>query len=84
MRIEFKNPVATVFVVWAVERTVKHIITSLTMPEFDRAMALVKSKGFDIVPKKTEEEDLEKIDPEVVEDLPDEIDISDVEEKEEK
>ena len=54
------------------------------MPEFDRAMALVKSKGFDIVPKKTEEEDLEKIDPEVVEDLPDEIDISDVEEKEEK
>lgn len=89
MKIEFKNPVATVLVVWAVERTVKHIVTSLTMPEFDKAMCLIKSKGYDIIPKeekKEESEDLEKIDPDVVEDLPDEIDISSLEdeEKEEK
>ena len=82
MRIEFKNPVATVLVVWAVERTVKHVITSLTMPEFDKAMALVKSKGFDIVPKeeKKEEEDLDN----EYEDLDNEIDASCLGEDEEK
>ena len=88
--VEFKNPIVTVLLAWAAERTIKFVVKQLTTPEWEKACELVRSNGYDIVPKaKKEEEDLEKIDKDVmdeVEDLPEEIDISSLEdeEKEEK
>ena len=82
--IEFKNPIVTVLLAWAAERTIKFVVKQLTTPEWDKACELVRSNGYDIVPKAKEEtEDLEKIDKDVVED---EIEVSslDDEEKEEK
>lgn len=89
--VEFKNPIVTVLLAWAAERTIKFVVKQLTTPEWDKACELVRSNGYDIVPKaKEEKEDLEMVDPEVVEDevedKPDgfNITLTDVKEKEEK
>ena len=75
--VEFKNPVVTVLLAWAAERTIKFVVKQLTTPEWDKACALVRSNGYDIVPKaKKEEEDLEMVDPEVVEDQQDGFNIT--------
>lgn len=85
--VEFKNPVVTVLLAWAAERTIKFVVKQLTTPEWDKACELVRSNGYDIVPKaKKEEEDLGRAEkaPDVVEDLPDEIDVSYLGEDKEK
>lgn len=82
--VEFKNPIVTVLLAWAAERTIKFVVKQLTTPEWEKACELVRSNGYDIVPKaKKEEEEFEKIDKDVVED---ELDVSSLEdeEKEEK
>lgn len=77
--VEFKNPVVTVLLAWAAERTIKFVVKQLTTPEWDKACELVRSNGYDIVPKaKEEKEDLEMVDPEVIDTNDDD------EEKEEK
>lgn len=88
MRIEFKNPVATVLVAWAAERTIKFIVKQVTMPDWEKAWTVIRDAGYDIVPKATkkEEEDLEKVDKDVVDDehFFDEIDEAMIKKKEEK
>lgn len=86
--VEFKNPVVTVLLAWAAERTIKFVVKQLTTPEWDKACELVRSNGYDIVPKaKKEKEDLEMVDPEVIDtNDDDEIDkaLRELNEKEEK
>lgn len=89
--VEFKNPITVVLLAWAAERTIKFVVKQLTTPEWDKACELVRSNGYDIVPKAkkeetVEEEDLEKIDKDIVDDehFFDEIDEAMIKRKEEK